>query len=239
MIITTSWDDGSPLDVRLCSILKQNRIEGTIYAPVMNAEIEVMNAGSLKELSRDFEIGGHTYNHTVLTLANKEKIDEELCKSKEQIERITGREVISFCYPKGKYNKDVIERVKKAGYKGARTIKVFRTTPSHPYEHDTTVHAADKLLCPKMAYLFTTDCRGLAFRLLLKRDIFRRWDVIAKRTLDYVLENGGIWHMWGHSWEIDQNNDWPLLKDVLEYTRLHGGEYGAEFVTNGEIFTNA
>lgn len=51
-----------------------------------------------------------------------------------------------------------------------------------------------------------------------------------------MLEHGGIWHLWGHSWEIDDNNDWHRLTDVLEYAKHQGKEHGAEFLTNSEIF---
>ena len=67
---------------------------------------------------------------------------------------------------------------------------------------------------------------------------FKTWDIIAKKSLDYVLVNGGIWHLWGHSWEIDENNHWELLDDVLEYVKKKGKEYGAEFLTNSELFEN-
>ena len=61
---------------------------------------------------------------------------------------------------------------------------------------------------------------------------------IIKKDRVFVLTNGGIWHLWGHSWEIDENNDWELLDDVLAYVKKKGKEYGAEFLTNGELFEN-
>lgn len=239
VLITTSWDDGHPLDLKVCSLLKQNRLEGTIYVPVALCGKEAMSTDTVKAISENFEIGSHTYNDIILTLANGEIIDEELEKSREALEMITRKNVISFCYPAGEYNKDIVRRVKKAHYRGGRTTKVFRTAFSEPYECHTTVHAADKALLARGKHIISTEDHRLATRLLLTGDIFSGWDVIAKRSLDYVLENGGIWHMWGHSWEIDQNNEWSLLKDVLEYTSAQGRENGAEFVTNGDIFVRS
>jgi hypothetical protein len=43
------------------------------------------------------------------------------------------------------------------------------------------------------------------------------WRVNAKLLFDRVLERGGIWHLWGHSWELEKNNDWKKLEDVLAY----------------------
>ena len=35
-IITTSWDDGHPLDLKLGKLLKQNSIKATFYTPLTN-----------------------------------------------------------------------------------------------------------------------------------------------------------------------------------------------------------
>jgi hypothetical protein len=51
---------------------------------------------------------------------------------------------------------------------------------------------------------------------LLKKNLFfEGWNRIAIETLNFVIENGGVWHLWGHSWQIDSNNDWGRLKEVL------------------------
>lgn len=235
-VITTSWDDGHPLDVKLCSMLKRYSIQGTIYTPITNWENEVMSVEQLKEISKDFEIGGHTFNHTILTTVSEERISSELAESKTWLEEITGKEVISFCYPRGQYNSLIIDKVRNAGFKGSRTAELFRTSFSRQYECHTTVQAVDRIMLSRGKQILTTDNHALAAKLLFSGQIFHRWDVIAKSSLDYVLENGGIWHLWGHSWEINRNGDWELLEAVLEYARENGRRHGAEFVTNGRIF---
>jgi hypothetical protein len=51
---------------------------------------------------------------------------------------------------------------------------------------------------------------------VLKKNLFfKSWDRIAIETLNFVAENGGIWHLWGHSWEVDENNDWERLERVF------------------------
>ena len=55
-------------------------------------------------------------------------------------------------------------------------------------------------------------------------------------SFDHILENGGIWHLWGHSWEIEKNNDWSKLKNIFEYIKLKSKNNSIEFLTNGEIF---
>ena len=58
------------------------------------------------------------------------------------------------------------------------------------------------------------DVRLFAF-LLRNNLFFAGWDRIAIETLDFVVDNGGVWHLWGHSWEINNHNDWGRLEGVL------------------------
>ena len=124
-IITTSWDDGHPLDKKLCSLLKTCNIKGTIYAPLEYPNYDILNLEDLKNISKEFEIGSHTYSHQILPQLPKEEIMTELIKSKEKLEEITDHDVVSFCYPDGKYNQKVIDCVRKSGFKGARTTSIL------------------------------------------------------------------------------------------------------------------
>ena len=60
--ITTSWDDGHPLDLRVAELLTKHRIGGTFYIPRI-AEKETMSAAHIRQLSLAFEIGAHTLHH--------------------------------------------------------------------------------------------------------------------------------------------------------------------------------
>ena len=53
-IITTSWDDGHPLDSHLMDILSKNKIPGTFYIPLTNQENPVMEIELIKKLSNSF-----------------------------------------------------------------------------------------------------------------------------------------------------------------------------------------
>jgi peptidoglycan-N-acetylglucosamine deacetylase len=41
------------------------------------------------------------------------------------------------------------------------------------------------------------------------------WDKVAIKTLEFVVDNGGIWHLWGHSWEVEENKDWAKLEGIF------------------------
>lgn len=237
IIITTSWDDGDPSDKKLSQILLKHSIPGTFYIPVKNGTMKLLTNEDIKDLSKNFEIGGHTLNHSTLSTLPQDMIKDEIMIGKEKLEEICGK-IISFAYPRGKYNDVVIKMVKDAEFKGARTAEILRTTVNDPFEYHPTVHATNRILLSKGKQMFFSDNRLLFSSLLSSGTIFKTWDKIAKKSLDFVLTNGGIWHLWGHSWEIEQNNDWKLLDDVLAYVKKKGKEFGAEFLTNGELFEN-
>src|SRR5438874_5330287 len=68
LLVTTSWDDGHPSDLRVASLLDKHGLSGTFYVPSANSENKaVMAATEIAELGRRFEIGGHTQNHVSLT----------------------------------------------------------------------------------------------------------------------------------------------------------------------------
>ena len=88
------------------------KIEGTFYVPIKNQQNQVIDNDKIKKLSDDFEIGGHSVNHKVLTELSDDELDYEISESKKLLEEITGKRIISFCYPLGKYNKKTIAKVK-------------------------------------------------------------------------------------------------------------------------------
>ena len=78
----------------------------------------------IKEMSdAGMEIGSHTYNHLQLTLLEEEDMLFELTESKKIIEQLTGREVVSLCYPVGYHNEAVVSAAGECGYKIAVTTR--------------------------------------------------------------------------------------------------------------------
>jgi hypothetical protein len=59
-----------------------------------------------------------------------------------------------------------------------------------------------------------------------------KWDALAKAMFDQVIKDGGIYHIWGHSWEVDEHGDWERLEDVFRYI---SGNPKVSYVTNGEL----
>lgn len=66
------------------------------------------------------EFGSHTCTHPrQLTTLSKEHCWEEIARSREDLESKVGRNIASFCYPRGDLNAEVIQLVEKAGYRCA------------------------------------------------------------------------------------------------------------------------
>lgn len=49
---------------------------------------------------------------------------------------------------------------------------------------------------------------------------------------DYVYENGGIFHVFGHSWEIEKFNLWKDLEKLFRYLPK---EKDIIYLNNGDI----
>ena len=235
-IITTSWDDGHPLDLKLAELLRRYDIPATFYIPIDNVERVCMGAGEIREVGASFDIGAHTYHHRNLRRLSSEEAEREIVEGKKGLEEIIGREMKAFCYPMGNFNDVIIDMVKRAGFIGARTTKLFTSKVKNPYEIGTTITARDyrsTFYARQSRHSLKSRDYGLFFFTLKKRLLLRCWERIAIETLKYVMKNGGVWHLYGHSWEIEENDDWERLTSVLiEIKEL---AQGARKVSNSEL----
>jgi peptidoglycan/xylan/chitin deacetylase (PgdA/CDA1 family) len=219
VIITTSWDDGHPLDLKLAKLLKRYNIPATFYIPSENRARKTLTPDQIREIAKDFDIGGHTYSHVNLTELPKGKAYEEIIKSKEYLEEIIGKEIQFFCYPWGAYNKEVINIVKKAGFEGAGTVKLLEIKLSPLFEMGTTIHVGEGGYSHFKNFLMHSKVlpnARMPVYLLARNLLFKDWFETAVDSLNFVVKNGGVFHLWGHSWEIDRNNDWEKLKLIFE-----------------------
>ena len=84
-----------------------------------------LNKSQLLILSEhDWEIGSHSHLHRSFKWMSNDEIKDEIVTSKNIIENITGKEVISFCLPFGDYTIKAIEIIEEAGF-----INLFMQLP--------------------------------------------------------------------------------------------------------------
>lgn len=83
--------------------------------------VTLMDEYQLKALSDSgyVEIGGHTLSHPHLNTLSREEQLQEMLQNKQQLERITGDELVSFAYPYGSHNQDSKDLAKELGYQFA------------------------------------------------------------------------------------------------------------------------
>ena len=229
VIVTTSWDDGHILDIRLAALLKKYGIKGTFYVSPHDREFHgsrLLKDQQVKDISAYHEIGAHTMTHPRLTHVDDQKAYQEALDSKLHLEAIIKKPVVSFCYPGGNYAKRHVPLMKKAGFLYARTTKRFsRTYDRDLLQAKTTVntynHYQDILKVARLARFNP-----------LKTYRYFHWEELAKAQFEKVLREGGVFHLWGHSWEVEGHKDWAKLEAVLQYISKR---QGVEYLTNGQL----
>lgn len=138
-----------------------------------------------------------------------------------------------FCYPNGRYNVDTISEIKRAGYKGARTTRMFSCTPDFaPYAMPVSLQAYPLSRKAHLKNLLRMPAIS-RWRLYASQGIQSSdWVQLSKRLFDHMLQVGGVWHLYGHSWEIRCLQLWDGLKEVLDY--VHGHE-NVLYLNNGDL----
>jgi peptidoglycan/xylan/chitin deacetylase (PgdA/CDA1 family) len=190
----SSWDDGTKTDLQLAKLLKKYHIPAIFYIKT-TCELSLTE---IRKLSEDFEIGGHTSSHPQdLKLLNDVELKDEIEDNKLYLEQLIGKKITSFCYPRGRFDARVKKAVEKAGFKEARTVKVFNIKePDDPFETNTTLH----LTYPRAEY------NG--------KDVFQMArqciDEFAKGKIEYL-------HFWGHSNEANRFKLFSRLESLFTY----------------------
>ncbi len=219
VIFTTSWDDGHPLDARMAELLSRHGFQGTFYMPLSNREgLPVMSAGEMRRLGQGFEIGAHTIDHCYLNTVGAAEARRQIVGGKSQIEQILGQRVSGFCYPGGHGTQEHRQMVVDAGYDYARTIVSFhRTLPADPFRMPTTIQYfphGRTVLAGNFIMRGEWKLRNDMFSIFVGRGNFMSR---LRAMLDLVCLDGGVFHLWGHSWELESFDGWRQLDNFLRY----------------------
>lgn len=212
LLVTTSWDDGSKEDLKLAELLNKYEIPATFYI----SSDKLLGDKGVRALSREFEIGGHGLAHKDLSKVSLKIAEKEISKNKCELENITGKSVRSFAYPLGKFNSDLKQMVGFCGFEYARTTSLFELFIGDKVTGGTTVHAYNHnpLLFFKEGFN-----KRLFFKLITNSKFSLDWEQLAILAFEEARKTGGIYHLWGHSWEIEKYDGWQKLSRVLSYMR--------------------
>lgn len=221
VFFTFSCDDGSIFDLKLAEILMKYGIQATFYIPVINKERkhDSLNASQILELSKSFEVGGHTLSHSVLTVLNNEEAKEEINRGKSTLEEFLGKKLFSFCFPKGKYYPQHLQMIKDAGFLYGRTVGHIRTK--------NLVDVRNGIMFPTLQ-IFPHQWPTYTLSSLKRFDIesfknilgnfksINDWSCFSLSLLNQTCEENRYFHLWGHSWEIEELNLWNSLENFLK-----------------------
>lgn len=231
--VTISVDDGHPTDLRTVDLLRRYGLKATFYVPGSNHERTLLPASQIREIDREFEVGSHSLHHVRLTTMPVEKALQDILDGKKCSEDMLGHEVISFCYPGGKFNSRLARQVAEAGFLAGRTCRYFvNDFPKNPFYWDVSTYANTFPAYVQIRHCLLERNFSGAYNYMTKFQARTPWASQFRRALKYVSENAGIAHLYLHSWEIDQNGEWDELENLFKAV----GQYSLTSVTNGYLF---
>jgi peptidoglycan-N-acetylglucosamine deacetylase len=232
--VTISVDDGHVSDLVTAEALCKSSLKATFYIPKNNPERPVMEPPQIREIASMFEVGGHTISHRPLTDLREEEAWNEIRGCKEWLQDLLGRPAVSFCYPKGKYSKKLSNLVRKAAFLGARTCHFnLNSVPQDPFLAGVSTHAFPHSVAIQVRHAVNEHNWMGLFNFLDVSRMATDWEIHFRRALDWVEIHGGVAHLYLHSWEVEQRNEWEKLTRVL---REAASRKRILPITNGDLF---
>jgi peptidoglycan/xylan/chitin deacetylase (PgdA/CDA1 family) len=232
VVVTTSWDDGDRADLKLADLLHSRGVTGTLYVPIQPyLGRPALTRNELRSLSdAGFEIGAHGVDHEHMPSLSRERTLSVVRECKNRLESTVGQSVRMFCYPGGHFTPTTVRCLADTGYHGARTTRMLATRSSFDrFEMPTTIQAYPHR---GFTYLKNTVKAKRPARLYNYALGGRNsWVDLGKRIFDRVLREGGVWHLYGHSWEVEDNGLWDGLTELIQYVSNHKGVL---YLTNGD-----
>jgi peptidoglycan-N-acetylglucosamine deacetylase len=230
-VVTTSWDDGDRADLRLADLLHLRGVPGTLYIPIEPyLGRPALTRKELRMLSdAGFEIGGHGVAHEHMPSLSRDQTLAVVRECKNRLETMVGQPLRMFCYPGGHFTRTTVRCLADAGYHGARTTRMLATrTGFERFEMPTTLQAYPHT---GFTYLKNTVKAGRPARLLNYTVGRSGWVELGKRLFDRVRKDGGVWHLYGHSWELEDHSLWVGLAELMDYVSGHDEVL---YLTNGD-----
>lgn len=213
---TLSYDDGVVQDKRLIEIFDKYKVKGTFnlgygvlgYKSDGPFNISKVEKEEVKELYKNHEVGGHGLYHSNLATLKDPYMMYEILEDKKELESLVEKPLKMFAYPFGLFNDDVKEALKKAGYKGARTVLSTYNfnLPTDTFELNPTCHHNDDKLMD-----------------------------LAKDFVEKPAFVSELFYVWGHAYEFDKDQNWNRIEEFLSY--IDSNRDGIWFATNGEILS--
>jgi peptidoglycan/xylan/chitin deacetylase (PgdA/CDA1 family) len=93
----------------------------------------LLSAADLRELSRcGFHVGAHSRTHARLTELPSKAMEDEVVRSRADLEQVIGQPVVTFAYPHGLHDLETEAAVVRAGFEGVCTSESGANDPAVP-----------------------------------------------------------------------------------------------------------
>jgi len=220
--VTFSYDDGVEQDIRLVGLLNKYKVKCTfnINSGLQTASsrwviknktypegitIKRMNTKGMKELYAGHEIAAHGLTHASLPELDEETMYNEMWLDIRYHELIYGQEILGMAYSYGDYNDLAVKVLKDCNLKYARTVN-----PSHKFD------------MPEDLFRLKPTCH---------HDDPWIMDLIGSFLKEDAKEPR-LFYIWGHSYELEANNNWEHMESILELLAGHDDIF---YGTNKEV----
>ncbi len=121
-----TFDDGyEDFYTDVFPLLKKYQMKATLYIiSDFVGRYEFLKADQIKELATSglVEIGAHTLDHVYLKSISPVIAQEQIIKSKKDLEKMLGIEIKTFAYPYGAFEEETLDLVKEASYSAAVSV---------------------------------------------------------------------------------------------------------------------
>lgn len=128
--LAITFDDGYDDILQILPMLDEHRIKITVFVPtafigktnywdnfLLKHKRRHLSEEQIKQLAAaGVEFGSHSHSHCDLSRLNDDAIEEELRRSKNVLEGLTGREVKYVAYPFGRNDRRVSAIARRLGY---------------------------------------------------------------------------------------------------------------------------
>lgn len=224
--VTFSFDDGVLQDKRLIDILNKYDLKCTFNLnsntlgkvrrhihKSFDVDHSKFEPNDIRFVYQNHEVAAHTKDHYLLPALSDELVISQVEEDRLKLSELCGYEVVGMAYPCGGVNNDdrVAELIKNhTGVKYSRTI-----TSTYNFELQDNLYRFN----PTVYHME----RKKAFEL-------------AEEFINLKTETPKIFYIWGHSYELDYNNEKQMTWDYFEeFCKLISNKKDVFYGTNKEI----
>ena len=210
--LTLSYDDGVREDIRLMQIMDQHGLKGTFN---INSGCFSPESGAHRRMSKQecydlyansgHEVALHALYHGDLPQLPAAHAIWQVVRDKEVLENMFGRIIRGMAYPYGTVDQKLADTLRGCG------IAYSRTTES-----------TGRFALPTDWLRMPATCHHNNPQLM----------TMAQAFLDDKTTRPWLFYLWGHSYEVADNDNWHVIED---FAALMGGHDEIWYATNIEI----